>query len=384
MEVSVEDLDAIAIPPLTSLTYRLNDFRADPRWLPTERAVLTFFLEKVSQSLRSLTMSSESAPSDVLRDSYWPCLRDLIMCGEAAPHLETPYVITLGNMSELRSLKLGLTLRPGVTAPIIWPSGYDVACPWPHLQSFTICHPNLEDEVYRHLPPTLQRLLLCSYPYHRDIIWEISNGICERELQSSLLTASEMLELLGRCQIPDLTELAMEFLADDQESDLLQFLPHAFPRLTSLAVNIYRTEDVSDDTLVPSIARDLAPLADLTTLRMHLGLMPTLDTLILLRQPAGINCIDTKRSPTAAEERHKAACNRAAQTFAETLAPSLRSIFLLHPARSEPHWMQYRIIPGKRLRHKEHSRGGKSYELRMYQYARGIIRAAVEGSDRAM
>lgn len=259
MGVPVEDLDAITIPPLISLTYRLSDSRAAPRWLPTERAALACFLEKASYSLQSLTMSSESAPLDILRDSYWPCLRDLLMCGEATPYPETPYVITLGNMPELRSLELVLTLRPGVTAPILWPSGYDAACPWPHLQSFTTCHPNLEDEIYRHLPPTLRRLLLYSYPYYGNIIWETSSGVRERQLQGSLLAASQMLELLSRCQTPDLTELAVEFFADDQEFSLWRFLPRAFPRLISLTIHIYRAENAPADTLVVSLR--LSPIA---------------------------------------------------------------------------------------------------------------------------
>ncbi|EIW57993.1 uncharacterized protein TRAVEDRAFT_49012 [Trametes versicolor FP-101664 SS1] len=320
-------------------------------------------------------MSSESAPLDILRDSYWPCLRDLLMCGEATPYPETPYVITLGNMPELRSLELVLTLRPGVTAPILWPSDYDAACPWPHLQSFTTCHANLEDEIYRHLPPTLRRLLLYSYPYYGNIIWETSSGVRERQLQGALLTASQMLELLSRCQTPDLTELAVEFFADDHEFALWRFLPRAFPRLTSLTIHVYRAENAPADTLVPHIARDLARLTHLTTLRIHPGFAP------IFEPPMPFGGIylggPSPRTPSAAEERLKAARDRAARTFADTLSSSLHTIFLLHPRLPGAHWIQYRIVPGKQPQNK--SRAGRCYELR---YARGLILATVEGSDR--
>lgn len=252
--LSVEELD-IAVPPLISFSYWISSSRNDPRWHPTERDSLAFVLQKISHSLQHLSMSIEPAPLDFLRESHWPHLHDLVLRGEAASHLETPYVITLGNMSELRSLELGLRLLPGVAAPVVSPPAYDEDCPWPHLQSFTVCHPNHEDEIYRHLPPTLQRLALCSYPHHYDIIWEPlswGGGRSRQHLHVPLLTASQMLELLSQCHTPALAELAIEFLADDRELDLWQYLPRAFPRLSSLNVNVYRAIENHSDIPVVS------------------------------------------------------------------------------------------------------------------------------------
>lgn len=89
--------------------------------------------------------------------------------------------------------------------------------------------------------------------------------------------------------------------------------------------------------------------------------MPSLDSLIRMRLIGGLRHDFTKRVRGPVEERHKAACDRAAQTFAETLSPSLHTIFLLHPKVFEQHWIQYRIIPGKQPRNK--NRAGRYNDL---------------------
>ncbi len=172
---TAEELDAVVVPPLTSLVnmITLNACGDSPPWHPIKRDIVAMLAEKASASLQHLEIcGSEPLPLDTLRGSYWPCLRDLTLRGEARPHPEMPYIIALGNMPELRSLTLALTLRPRTSSPIIWPSGYNAACPWPYLQTFAICHPNLKDDVYPHLPPTLQRLILCAPSCQYDIVWE--------------------------------------------------------------------------------------------------------------------------------------------------------------------------------------------------------------------
>lgn len=103
---------------------------------------------------------------------------------------------------------------------------------------------------------------------------------------------------------------------------------------------------------------------------MHLGLMPSLDALIRMRLIGGLRHDFTERVRGPVEERHKAACDRAAQTFAETLATSLHTIYLLHPKVFEQRWIQYRIMPGKRPRNK--SRAGRSYELRVSAFESSV------------
>lgn len=73
------------------------------------------------------------------------------------------------------------------------------------------------------------------------------------------------------------------------------------------------------------------------------------------------------RTPSAAEQRLKAARDRAARTFADALSSSLCNIFLLHPLVPGAHWIQYRILPWKRPRIEHRSRRGQFYELRVSQ-----------------
>ncbi|KAL1949929.1 hypothetical protein VTO73DRAFT_8810 [Trametes versicolor] len=254
-------------------------------------------------------MSIEPAPSDILRESHWPRLRDLVLRGEAASHLETPYVITLGNMSELRSLELGLRLLPGVAAPMVWPPAYDVACPWPHLQSFTT---------------------------------------------------------------PALAELALEFVADNRELDLWQYLPRAFPRLCSLTVNVYRADENHSDIPVRRIAQALALLAHLKTLRTYLGFQPV-PSRDALYNPA-IRTGFKRIGPAGA--RPKIQRDRAAQTLTDMLAPSLRTIVLMHPTHtSGVVWIMYRVVPGKRRPLQQYLSPEQFYELRC---ARGVLLVAPE------
>ncbi len=55
------------------------------------------------------------------------------------------------------------------------------------------------------------------------------------------MTITKTLELLSRCQTRELTELAIECSADDKEFALWDFLPRAFPCLTSFSANIVRS-----------------------------------------------------------------------------------------------------------------------------------------------
>ncbi|OJT15048.1 hypothetical protein TRAPUB_8392 [Trametes pubescens] len=77
-----------------------------------------------------------------------------------------------------------------------------------------------------------------------------------------------MLELLSQCQTPALAELVVEFLADDRELDLWQFLPCAFPRLSSLTVNVYRTVEKHSDIPVAT-ANDSGSRPMFTQLGSH-------------------------------------------------------------------------------------------------------------------
>lgn len=252
-----QELD-VNVAPLTSFTYWLDISRGDPRSHPAEREALDILLPKLSRSLEKLELPIESLPQEIVRCTRWPRLRHLSVYGEASPQPKDPYVVMLGNMPQLRSLALTFTIKNEMSTPVIWPSGLKMACPWPDLEDFTIMHPHSDDQLYSHLPSTLKRLLLCSPIYHYDFMWGRGGVISERWLQGPLLTASQTLRLLSRCQTPNLTELAIEFHEDNEEFKLLDFLPHAFPGLTSLTANIYRSP--KDHAKIPVVSMQYVAL----------------------------------------------------------------------------------------------------------------------------
>ncbi|EIW58001.1 uncharacterized protein TRAVEDRAFT_29861 [Trametes versicolor FP-101664 SS1] len=185
-----------------------------------------------------------------------------------------------------------------------------------------------------------------------------------------------MLELLSQCHTPALAELAIEFLADDRELDLWQYLPRAFPRLSSLNVNVYRAIENHSDIPVRHIARALAPLVHLQTLRTYLGFQPV-PSPHALYNPAVRTGL---KRLTPAEARPKTERDHAAQTFANMLAPSLRAIILMHPTHTLGSvWIMYRVVPGKRRPPQQYVSPERFYELRC---ARGVLLVAPEQQER--
>ncbi|KAL1949928.1 hypothetical protein VTO73DRAFT_8809 [Trametes versicolor] len=364
-----QELD-MDVAPLTSFTYWLDISRGDPRSHPAEREALGILLPKLSRTLQKLELPIESLPQEIVRYTRWPHLRHLSVYGEASPQPKDPYIVILGNMPQLRSLALTFTIKHEMSTPVIWPSGLTMECPWPDLENLTIMHPHLEDQIYRRLPSTLNRLLLCSPLYHYDFIWGRGGVISERWLQGPLLTASQTLRLLSRCQTPDLTELAIEFHEDNEEFELLDFLPHAFPRLTSLTANIYRSPKDHAKIPVAKIARALTPLCRLETLRMYPGFRPASAPQPFIPIPHFGPFRENREVVRLDRVR-----DRAAQTIANTLGPSLRTIFLLHPSQPPSfYWMEYHVVPAPYGRAVEDHRGlGRGYHLK---YARGVLLAA--------
>ncbi len=89
------------------------------------------------------------------------------------------------------------------------------------------------------------------------------------------------------------------------------------------------------------IAHALAPLSHLHTLRMYLGFRPALPPY----PPSFGKYIGGPRHKDPEEAYLEQVLDRAAQTLANSMGPSFRTIFLLCPF--EPtrwHWQQYRVV----------------------------------------
>ncbi|KAI0353645.1 hypothetical protein OH77DRAFT_1457602 [Trametes cingulata] len=342
--------------PLTSFIYLQWDVRDPPRWHAGEQDVLTRVLNGSADSLQTLFLPNETAPLSLMRRSHWPNLRQLRLRGEVRPAYDeasiVPYVAALSGMPRLRSLFLELFLPHGSRVPAIWPPGYDAACssPWPDLDSLTLSHPQVDDQLYRHLPSTMRQLALCCSPYHHHFVLGSLGKSRRDEWVDPLLTSSQMRSILRQCETPGLTHLTMQFFADHAEMDLLQYLSHAFPRLESLTVHIYRPECEHKDIPAEAIGRTLATLARLRALRMHLGFKG-----VPGREGYRGATLNYFRIP--AHDVLEAAVDNAARILANVLPPSLETLDLFVPTEARPHeWAHYVLVrrdtPSRSVREK--------------------------------
>ncbi|KAH9916298.1 uncharacterized protein BXZ73DRAFT_26198, partial [Epithele typhae] len=161
------------------------------------------------------------APVDALRDLDWPRLTTLVLHADP-PTGDIPHLAALfTNMPNLRTLALK-SLPPHGTrvnnrtdcpdfwstraterAPL-WPPGHSGPFPWPKLERLVVACPNAQDEVYAHLPPTLREL---SLRYWKRV-W-----FAEGVHRDAYHDASTTLDILRRCNVPNLERLEIEYVA---------------------------------------------------------------------------------------------------------------------------------------------------------------------------
>ena len=148
-------------------------------------------------------------------------------------------------MPNLRILKFKFSLPVDQGADYqrqpIWPPGYRGPFPWPALEKLVVSCPNVEDELYQHLPSMLRSLSL-RYWKHANWYRHMEPDCARRPNYSALLRSSALLPLLRRCHVPALESIQLEYLEDDAEEDLISLIKSSFPSLTSLTLFRYRQD----------------------------------------------------------------------------------------------------------------------------------------------
>ncbi|PIL28112.1 hypothetical protein GSI_09763 [Ganoderma sinense ZZ0214-1] len=260
------------LAPVTTFHYRQYTFCS---WLlpyPVQRDSLAFVLTRLHRTLESLHLPGEVTPMAVFAHTQWPQLRELYLSGEFHPGAghAGPLISLFSGMPKLRVLNLALALPRGANRKqlVFWPGGYESRLPWPDLEALTVSFPDPEDQIFAHLPPSLRHLSLRCTPYHCYKLWERGEHFFR---QSPILHASEMLEVVRRLSTPLLEHLQLEYRADDADDDLLRSIPEQLPNLQTLEVHRFLASR-DDPVPVTSIAKGLATLRSLHTLRAHLEL----------------------------------------------------------------------------------------------------------------
>ena len=254
--------DPQLLPPLVSFCYGFSLFRHciyrrefEPLdyerqySFTTEEDLLSLALEKLHHSLETLVLPSESAPIRSISSWYWPNLRELRFRGERLSKFSTPLVTLFSRMPRLRILVIELVLMAAedddrISTPIpLWPKGLVTSFPWPDLEHLAISHPHLEDEIYSHLPSSINTLSLCCAPHKSEQDWSTKRLGRAARYRYPVMDSAAILTLLSRCRTPHLKHLEIEYETGDRESDLLHQLLVSYPRLISLQIHRYRSSD---------------------------------------------------------------------------------------------------------------------------------------------
>lgn len=241
--------------PLTAFRCMIPHRRLVPvtRAFSTETEALTFVLERLHHSLEHLSLTTETAPLDMIRDTDWHRLRSLHLAGDILPATHSlPWVSILRHMPRLRVLSLRAAVPDDTdhltTHQIVWPRDtlLDIL-PWPELEDLEVTYPDPEDRLYSHLPSTLRSLSLGRFAFLAHHNWALDEWEQQysRPQDVPMPRASELLQIARKCNTPNLRTLRLEYLADgdDSEDELLSYIPAAFPRLESLRICRYDTQD---------------------------------------------------------------------------------------------------------------------------------------------
>lgn len=231
----------ISAPPLTTYRHFLPDYREHPRNLRGDLHPLACFASQrqFQLSLETLVASSEAIPFANLATADWPRLTVLHIQGEL-PRGTPPLVYAFGRMPRLRELHVNVACVPATGRTVICPPDWSGPAPWPELKSLVVSSPQPEDPLYSHLPTGLRHLALRCWP-HRYVYIESHERRTTKDLNwhHNILTASEMIQILSRCGLPDTEELELEFEVDERDMEPLQLISANFPTLVSLTVFRY-------------------------------------------------------------------------------------------------------------------------------------------------
>ncbi|KAJ2978432.1 hypothetical protein NUW54_g11285 [Trametes sanguinea] len=156
------------LPPLTSLTITIPHYKYHPRHENAKTKFLSALLPTLSPTLECLFVSLDVAPLQLIATLQWPRLRELTLQGDRRVSLdpEFAFIALLAGMPELHSFLVLRAQRSKRRRHTLWPAEWMGDVPCSKLERFEVSYPDPADEVYSHLPDTLQRLSLRCWPRH--------------------------------------------------------------------------------------------------------------------------------------------------------------------------------------------------------------------------
>ena len=120
----------------------------------------------------------------------------------------------------------------------MWPRGFPASYPWPYLESLSVTYPNMDDEIYEHLPPTMLSLTFRPWLHECIRCWEEVNHWPEKlRPYSPSPSPSVLLTIISHCVAPRLRELGIEYYVDSAEMPLLSHIAASFPGLITFELH---------------------------------------------------------------------------------------------------------------------------------------------------
>ncbi|KAI8983359.1 hypothetical protein BD414DRAFT_490681 [Trametes punicea] len=316
---------------------RHDRYRLHPRMLPAEIRFCEILVSRIHSTAKTFTMPTEIAPLMVMSTLHWPELQELQLVGapdvEAGVDSNLPLIDVLAHMPRLRRLVLKQAHYDGTAHRPIWPGTSTRSASWPELETLILAHPHPDDIFFEHLPGGLKHLSLECWPRHYLFFHTPDTSRMDQlGWTSPILASSEILRVLSRSALPEITRLELELIEDDKDEDLFHFIPRAFPQLEYLKVHRYRR---AGNRVVPvqNLASAVAPLQYLRTLWLYLDFATT---------PHPWAMFNAMWDDEYAQ--YMASLNDAASTFARTLGPSLEFICMLRRNQCRNVWLPYRIV----------------------------------------
>ncbi|KAH9849107.1 hypothetical protein C2E23DRAFT_840881, partial [Lenzites betulinus] len=201
------------------------------------------------QNYSSACSSESTIPS---RSRDWPCFRELVLRGGPRRSLRAYLLENLTRMPNLRVLKLELAHSSESGPQRICPPGWTGGCPWPKLEVLTVSNPHPDEELFAHLPDSLQELTIRCFPRRYAVAYSWAREIKimhEYGWGLTLPTSDELLRLLRRCgtSLVRLRRLDIEFAASSEDIGLMRHIATAFPTLAFLQIFRYRTNGCAQD-----------------------------------------------------------------------------------------------------------------------------------------
>lgn len=234
--------DSLPLFPLTVFRRSLPSYQRCSRE-PAEADFLSCLFKHAHATLQVAEMSSDTAPLRAFRNHDWPCLRELVLRGGPRRSSRAYLVESLTRMPNLRILKLELAQRSGAGLQRICPPGWTGGCPWPNREVLTVSNPHPDDELYEHLPDSLQELTIRCFPRHYIATERDREGAFMGNFgwEPSLPTSADMLQILRRCgtSLHRLRHLDIEFEESGEDVQLLRHIAATFPTLAFLQFHRY-------------------------------------------------------------------------------------------------------------------------------------------------